>query len=174
MLFFNIIFCLPSNLAMSCSVKIGHCSQFWSQTSEGKGISLEIRRRGGKLAARMLCLPCGGGFSTVKIDVFLWGKGDSGAGCFHQKFQWHSKSPSSLSLAVLRAALPVSLWVCLHRILLWGVCPAQDSPLRNVPSLQELHSPRVGDHVQEEKNVLLWSQDRGNGMCLFCSVCVWF
>lgn len=159
---------------MICSVKIGHCSQFWSQTSEGKGISLEIRRRGGKLAARMLCLPCGGGVSTVKIDVFLWGKGESGAGCFHQKFQWHSKSPSSLSLAVLRAALPVSLWVCLHRILLCGVCPAQDSPLRNVPSLQELHSPRVGDHVQEEKNALLWSQDRGNGMCLFCSVWVWF
>lgn len=60
---------------------------------------MEIRRRGGELAARVLCLLCGHGFGIVKIDIFfIWGAGweRAVAGCFHRKFQLHSKVPKQL------------------------------------------------------------------------------
>ena len=62
------------------------------------GAHLETRQREGKLAGRVLCLLlCGRGFSRAKSQFFFfffflaWG-----AGCFHQKFQLHSRVPKEL------------------------------------------------------------------------------
>lgn len=46
---------------------------------------------------------------------------------FTRNSSYIPKSPKSLRLASLRAALPVNLWVCLNRILPWSVCPVLPS-----------------------------------------------
>ena len=95
------------------------------------GAHLETRQREGKLAGRVLCLLlCGRGFSRAKSQFF-----------FFFFFFWHGvlavstrnssyipESPKSLSLAALRAAWLVRLWVCFNRLLPRTVCVLCDSP----------------------------------------------
>lgn len=90
------------------------------------GAHLETRQREGKLAGRVLCLLlCGRAFSRAKSQFFFFWHGVLAVSTRNSSYI--PESPKSLSLAALRAAWPVRLWVCFYRLLPRTVCVLSNS-----------------------------------------------
>lgn len=138
---------------MVCYVQIRQHSQFrstlssWPQLGRKGRVGLEIRQRDRELAARVpRLLLRGRGFSrAISRYLFFFFFFGRAAGCFHQKFQLHSKVPKELESGRSAGSLansPLGLFqqnpsleclscaTLLHRIL----CSTF-----SVPSLQEWH-----------------------------------
>lgn len=101
------------------------------------GTHLETRQREGKLAGRMLyLLLCGRGFSRAKSQFFFFLA--RGAGCFHQKFQLHSRVPKELESGRSAGSLArPSLGLLQQTPSLRCVCPGQLTS----PGLPAWHPP---------------------------------
>lgn len=146
-------------------------------SEETGGAHLETRQREGKLAGRVLCLLlCGRAFSRGKSQFFFFFFLARGAGCFHQKFQLHSRVPKELESGRAAGSLASPpLGLLLQTPSSHCVCPEQLSS----PGFPASHPPchlckictsktqlvclnQVGYHVQERKNCLDLNQDQGD------------